>query len=142
MQKQEILKIANATYKSFPNKIQKPLFKIFNKKEFQEYLNGSPLKPNADLSPSFVSHLPSGELIGFCQATINKMIKGKSKEFQILFLESITLHELYHIKNRNKNISIIEAINSENQVNKEFAKNHPKLAEMLKDFMIVGRKLL
>lgn len=129
MKQKKILTIANHCLNEFPYKIEHPEFIFLNEKEFIKYLYDSPLKLKPSLTPAFVAHLPSGNLIVFCYPIIKKLMKNvKAKEN---FVKGIIMHELFHVWHNYLNVSNQEAFISERVVDNDLKQYFPKLAKIL-----------
>ncbi len=134
MDDNELVNIAASALKRFPYCIEKPVFEVMGKRKFLRYLKDVSLDIDPEKTPSFVAHLPDGELVVFCDEIINKMITKKSKAEQKMFIEAITMHELFHIWNHHRCITSEDAILSEKEVHREIRKKYPRLAKVLDEY--------
>ncbi len=125
------LKEAKKALLIFPYLIKKPAFVTLGKKKFTEYLEGSPLLLNLGNTPSFVAHLPDGELICLCPEIINNLTKNKSENYRKRFVQAITMHELFHIHNMHLALTENDALKSEKEVHRQLEKEFPGLAKIL-----------
>ena len=134
MDEAELINIAVSALKRFPYCIEKPVFEVMGKRKFFRYLKDVSLEIDPEKTPSFVAHLPDGELVVFCAEIIDKMVSKKTKREQKSFIEAITIHELFHIWNHHRCITSEEAILSEKEVHKEIRKKYPKLSKVLDEY--------
>lgn len=125
----DIVKIAEETFKKFPYRIKKPDFKITNKEEFTRLLEFSPLlrhrKQDIKLTPALTAFKQDCVEIHFCPDIINSLSKSKK------FIEALTMHELYHIRNHMQINTEIDALFSEDKTHSELETDFPKYAELL-----------
>ena len=134
MDEDELINMAVSALKKFPYSIEKPVFEVMGKRKFVKYLKDVSLEIDPEKTPSFVAHLPDGELVVFCEEIISKMLSGKSETERKRFIEAITIHELFHIWNRRRCITSEEAVLSEKEVHREIRKKYPKLAKVLDEY--------
>ena len=134
MDEDELINIADSTLRKFPYSIEKPVFEVMGKRKFIRYLKDVSLEIDPEKTPSFVAHLPDGELVVFCKVIIDRMISKKTQRGQRSFVEAITVHELFHIWNRHRCITSEEAILSEKEVHREIRKKYPRLAKVLDEY--------
>lgn len=128
----DIIKIAEQTFKKFPYRIKRPDFKVTNKEEFAELLQFSPLirhrEDDIKLTPALTCYKQDNIEVCFCPEIINSLSKSKK------FIEALTMHELYHIKNHISIKNEIDALMSEDKVHYELETDFPKYAELLESF--------
>lgn len=128
----DILKIAEETFRKFPYKIKKPEFKLTNKEEFVNLLGFSPLirhhKKDINITPALTANKKDVVEIHFCPEIIKSLSNSKK------FVEALTLHELYHIKNNLKIETEIDAIYSEEKVHNELRNDFPKYEDLLENY--------
>lgn len=129
----DIIKIAEETFKKFPHKIKKPDFKVTKQKEFVNLLLLSPLilhhKKDIKVTPALTARRNDGVVeVHFCPEILFSFSKSKK------FIEALTLHELYHIKNNFKIENEIDAIFSEEKVHEELKNDFPKYENLLESF--------
>lgn len=141
MNNQDILDIAENAYHKFKNMhsyIVEPVFLMISERKFRKYLKYTPLQSDYRYTPSFVAHLPDGELVCLCKKTINRLIKKYDIDNPRIFIEAIIYHEIFHIINHWNIFSYNDAIKSEKEVHKELVDNYPMHAKMLD---MIGRKI-
>jgi len=128
---EEILAIARDTINQFPHGIRQPLVQVLPKKTFSKFLNDSSLKKHLKYTPAFVAHLPERDCICYCPDIVNELMKHKQKEKSFLFIQAITLHELFHIKNAENGACACSSVESEKLVDEELKAEFPQHAELL-----------
>ena len=128
---EEILVIARDTINQFPYGIKKPLVQILPRKTFSKFLNDSGMKKHLKYTPAFVAHLPERDCICYCPDIVNGLMKNKQKEKYFLFVQAVTLHELFHIKNAENGVCACSSVDSEKLVDSELKAEFPKHAELL-----------
>lgn len=134
MDDNELVNMAVSALKKFPYSIDKPVFEVMKKRRFIKYLKDVSLDIDPEKTPSFVAHLPDGELVVFCNEIISRMISGKSNAEKKDFVKAITIHELFHIWNHHRCITSEEAVLSEKEVHREIRKKYPRLAKVLDEY--------
>ena len=107
---------AEESFKKFPYRIKKPGFIVMNRKKFEYYLKDSPLLLSVENTPSFVAHLPDGDLVCLCPEIIDNITKSKNGYYKKRFVQAITMHELFHIRNMHFALTEKEALLSEEEV--------------------------
>lgn len=131
MNDHEILLVAKDTLREFKHTVNKPRMFLLPRKRFSEYLNDMYLAPHPRYTPAFFAKLPHGNCIFYCPEIINALTKNFQREDRILFIEAITLHELYHIKNNFHIKTIQEALDSEKLVHKQLHEDYPEVSHIL-----------
>jgi hypothetical protein len=134
MDKEEMTLIINDIILNFKKDIETPLTMFLEKKQFSRYLELSEIKAHLDKTPCFVMEMKGGCLIYFCEEIINNLTKDFSEKKLKLFLEGITLHELFHIWNRLQAKDANSALFSEELVHEELKELYPKQSEVLEEF--------
>lgn len=134
MDDDELVNMAVSTLKRFPYSIEKPVFEVMGKRKFTKYLKDVSLDIDPEKTPSFVAHLPDGELVVFCKEIIDRMVSEKSEKEKKDFVKAITIHELFHIRNHHRCITSEEAVLSEKEVHREIRKKYPRLAKVLDEY--------
>jgi len=104
---------------------------LLAKRTFSKFLDDSGLKKHLKYTPAFVAHLPERDCICFCPDVINDLMKHKQRDKAILFVQAVTLHELFHIKNAETGSCPCSSVESEVLVDQELQNEFPDHAEML-----------
>lgn len=126
MDQQDMLLIINDAILNFKKEIDQPIVMFIKKERFSKLLDLMKLKKHLHLTPCFVAETKGGNIIYYCEEIINNLTENFPKEKQKLFLEGITLHELFHIWNKLPASDEEDAIASEAIVHKEIQKLYPK----------------
>ena len=73
--------------------------------------------------------------IYFNGKVVNKYIRGFTKEKQRMFVQGITLHELYHIVNQvqARDTNLLNFIKSDKKAYKELKEDYPELVKVLEE---------
>lgn len=129
-----MLLMINDTILNFKKQIEQPIVMFIEKERFSKLLDLMELQKHLDLTPSFVAETKGGNIIYYCEEIINDLIKDFSEEKQKLFLEGITLHELFHIWNKLPAGDAEDAMASEQIVHEEIKKLYPKENEIITEF--------
>lgn len=127
----EILLVARDTINQFPHKISKPLVQLLPKRTFSRFLDDSGLKKHLKYTPAFVAHLPERDCICFCAEIINDLMKHRQRESFLFFVQALTLHELFHIKNAKDGSCACSSVESEQLVHEELRSEFPEHAKIL-----------
>jgi hypothetical protein len=134
MNEKKVIKAAEQAYDMFSKKHKVDVFLEFlNEEEFfelssksriihEELREGLPVKVG-----SLVVHSGRRETIVLCKDVINLLTKDPE------FVKALVLHELFHVLDRGKikGQDMIDFIESEERVHRDFKKEFPKYAEML-----------
>lgn len=128
---EEILLVARDTINQFPHKIKKPLVQLLPKNTFSKFLKDTGLKSHPKYTPAFVAHLPERDCICFCSEIVNDLMKRKARERAIFFVQALTIHELFHIKNAELGSCPCSSAESEKLVDSELRFEFPEHAVML-----------
>lgn len=130
----DVLKIFDSAYSDFSkkNKICCSL-KLVNQEEFNKIAKKSKLvQDNLELAivplvGALTEHFVDKDIIYVCVDVLNEITGDKN------FVKAIFMHEFYHIlfKKKVKQNSSKEELKSENRVNKQLAKDFPKLAKYM-----------
>jgi len=128
---EEILLVARDSIGQFPHKINKPIVQILQKKAFSKFLNDSGLKKHLKYTPAFVAHLPERDCICFCPDVINELMSHRKKEDVLFFVQAVTLHELFHVKNAELGLCPCSSPESEGLVHSELRAEFPEHADVL-----------
>ncbi|MFH0752141.1 MAG: hypothetical protein V1914_00930 [archaeon] len=128
---EEILLVARDTINQFPHKINKPLVQLLPKKTFSKFLSDSGLKKHLKYTPAFVAHLPERDCVCFCPEIINDLMRHKQKDSFLFFVQALTLHELFHIKNAESGSCDCCSVESEALVHRELSSEFPEHAGVL-----------
>jgi len=126
MDKGEILLIINDTIINFKKSIEKPTIIFLNKERFSRYLDMMQLEKHLEKTPCFIAEMKGGNIIYYCEEIINTLTKDFSHTEKKLFLQGITLHELFHIRNKLHVFTGEEAVFSEKLVDKELKAFYPR----------------
>ncbi len=126
MQKEEMLLIINDTVLNFKKDIKKPLVMFLEKDRFSKYLDLMELEKHLEKTPCFVAEMKGGNVLYYCEETINSLTKDFSHAEKKLFLQGITLHELFHIRNKLHVFTGEGAVFSEKLVDKELKAFYPR----------------
>mgnify|MGYP001596602445 CR=1 FL=1 len=126
MDKEEMLLIINDTILNFQKDIQKPIIFFLNKKRFSNYLNLAKLEKHLEKTPCFIAETKGGNIIYYCEEIIHRITKDFSPAEKKLFLQGITLHELFHMKNKMHVFTGEEAVFSETLTDKELKAFYPR----------------
>ena len=118
---------------NFKKTINQPIVMFIEKERFSKLLDLMELKKHLNLTPCFVVETKGGNIIYFCEEIINNLIKDFSKDKQKLFLEGITVHELFHIWNKLPAADAEDAIASELVVHQEIRKLYPKENKIIEE---------
>ncbi len=121
-----MLLIINDTILNFKKDIDKPFVMFLHKERFSHYLDMMELKKHLEKTPCFVAEMKGGNIFYYCEEIINNLTKNFSSTEKELFIQGITLHELFHIKNKMHVFTGEEAIFSEKLVEKELKAFYPR----------------
>lgn len=121
-----MLLIINDTILNFKKDLDKPFVMFLNKERFSNYLDMMELEKHLDKTPCLVAETKGGNILYFCEEIINHLTKNFSHTEKKLFLQGITLHELFHIKNKVHVFTGEEAVFSEKLVDKELQTFYPR----------------
>ncbi|MDO9027407.1 MAG: hypothetical protein Q7U68_00880 [Candidatus Roizmanbacteria bacterium] len=130
----DVLKIFNSAYSDFSkkNKINCSL-KLVNQEEFNKIARKCKLVQDnlklaiVPLVGALTEHLLDRDIVYASPDILNEITDDKN------FVKAIFMHEFYHIlfKRKVKKNSSKEELKSENRVNKQLAKDFPKLARYM-----------
>ena len=134
MNQSDMILIINDTILNFKKEIKQPVIMFIEQQRFSKLLDLMELKKHLHLTPCFVAEMKGGNIIYYCEEIIQKLINDFSKDKQKIFLEAITLHELFHIWNKIPINDAEEAIASELIVHEEIKKIYPKENKILNEF--------
>jgi len=134
MQKDDIALIVHDTIVNFPHKIEEPIVLFLDKRRFSHFLDFMELKKHVSKTPCFVMETKGGNVMYFCVEIINALTKDFTLEKKKMFIEAVTLHELFHIWNHLRVRSGEEAVFSEEVVWNEMDKFYPKHNKILRSF--------
>ncbi len=126
-----MLLVINDTIINFQKDIQKPFVFFLKKDRFSRYLDLMELEKHLDKTPCFIAEMKGGNVIYFCEEIINHLTKGFSNEKKKIFLQAITLHELFHMRNKLHVFTGEEAVFSEKLVDKELKTFYPRHHNLL-----------
>lgn len=139
MDQEEMTLIINDAILNFSKDISSPLTMFIEKKQFSKYLDLVQLKKHLHLTPCFVMEMKGGSLIYYCKEIIDNLTKDFSKEKKVLFLEGITLHELFHLWNQIQAKDANTALFSEELTHEELKKLYPKQSKVLEEFQKINK---
>lgn len=126
MDKEEMLLIIHDTITNFKKDIHSPIVMFLEKKRFSQYLDMMQLEKHLDKTPCFIAEMKGGNILYYCEEIIQSLTKDFSEKEKKLFLQGITLHELFHIKNKLHVFTGEEAVFSERLVDKELEAFYPR----------------
>ena len=128
-----MLLIINDAILNFKKKIKQPIVIFIEKERFSKLLDLMELKKHLHLTPCFVVETRGGNIIYYCEEIINNLIKEFHIDKKKLFLEAITIHELFHIWNKLPADDSEDAIASELIVHQEIKKIYPKEDQVINE---------
>tara|TARA_Y100000310_G_C20654540_1_gene801310 strand:+ start:986 stop:1405 length:420 start_codon:yes stop_codon:yes gene_type:complete len=134
MDKEEVTLLVHDTILNFPKNINKPLVMFLNKSRFSRYLDLMAMKKHLNKTPCFVAQMKGGDVIYFCREIVNELTDGFSREKKKVFIEAVTLHELFHVWNRLDVRTRKGAEASEDVVYAELKTLYPKHYKILRQF--------
>jgi len=126
MDKGDMLLIINDTILNFKKNIPEPTVLFLNKERFSQYLDMMQLEKHLNKTPCLVAEMKGGNILYYCEEIINTLTRGFTHEEKKLFLQGITLHELFHIKNNIHVFTGEDAVFSEKLVEKELKILYPR----------------
>lgn len=135
MEQSDVALIAHDVILNFPKKIEKPFVMFLPKIRFSRYLNLMQLKKHVDKTPCFVAEMREGAVIYYCLEVINCLTKGFSREKEKLFVEAVTLHELFHLWNKVTVLTSGAAESSEELAWEELNILYPQQSAFLRSFL-------
>ena len=133
MDTQEMLLTIHDTVLNFPEKIPDPVIQFLPKQRFSRYLAFSPLPKHLNTTPCLVVETKGGPIISYCKEIIDQLTVQFPAAKKRLFLEAITLHELYHIRNRLRARNAEDAVFSEGLVAIELKQRYPQHTKVLRE---------
>lgn len=133
MDKPEMLLTIHDTVLNFPEKIPDPVIQFLSRQRFSRYLAFSPLPKHLDTTPCLVIETKGGPIISYCPEIIDQLTVQFPHGKKRLFLEAITLHELYHIWNRLRARNAQDAVFSEGLVAMELNQRYPEHMTVLRE---------
>jgi hypothetical protein len=134
MKRDDIALIIHDTILNFPKKIEKPEIEFLPKRRFSKYLDLLETKKHVNFTPCFVAQMKGGRVIYFCKQTVVDFVSGLSHFNQRLFIEAVTLHELFHVWNDIQVRSEGDLVFSEALVHEELREMFPKHSLLLEKF--------
>tara|TARA_Y100000310_G_scaffold271315_1_gene285742 strand:+ start:1760 stop:2173 length:414 start_codon:yes stop_codon:yes gene_type:complete len=134
MNKDDIELIVSDVLLNFSKDIKKPVVLFLEKKRFSHFLDMMNLKKHLSKTPCFVAEMKGGDVIYYCEEIINELTKGMYKDKKKMFVEAVTIHELYHIWNKIEVGNQEDALFSEELVWEETKKEYPEHYKLLKKF--------